>query len=321
MQNYLIQIQQGLFVIGTVRHDSRRIDNQLRGRSGRQGDVGCSKFFLSLDDNLIKFFTSEKSVNFLKNHLKGLDSLNHPLANRAIASAQKRIENQYYESRQHLLKFDNVVNEQRQLIYNKRDQILIAHPTKFTFLDTVDDVVELIISQIAPDGDSLDSEHLKQLVSKCKLIFNIDITDKLPNDFINSSVSINIIHSAVEESYLTKELQYGEDIMLEAIKYIQIATLDQAWREHIAALGIVKEAIQNRAYGQKDPLNEYKKEAFELFETMLDKFNYLFVQRVSHFAIVPDAPQNNDQMTNIRRNDLCPCKSGKKYKHCHGASS
>jgi preprotein translocase subunit SecA len=314
----------GLFVIGALRHDSRRIDNQLRGRSGRQGDPGVSKFFLSLDDNLIKLFASEKNIAFLRKRLDPEGgSINHPLANMAIATAQKRVENQYYESRQHLLKFDNVINEQRILVYQQRDSFLASddESAKNAFFEIAQDLLLSTIESFTDESECIIPEMQDQLLKKCRTTFGVPETKDLLVQNIKAQKLLEALISNIKAEYLSKEEKWGKDEINHSTKLIQISTLDQVWREHIAELAVVKEAIQNRAYAQKDPLNEYKSEAFNSFKTMLERFSALFVQRVCLLEM--DDAQKSDahqigQQKNVRRNQLCPCGSDKKYKHCHG---
>ncbi len=317
----------GLFVIGALRHDSRRIDNQLRGRSGRQGDPGVSQFFLSLDDSLIKLFASEKNIAFLRKHFdpKNGNVINHPVANIAIATAQKKIENQHYESRQHLLKFDNVVNEQRILVYQQRNSFLESEgeSAKTTFFEMTHDLALNTAQHFAEDSDFIPYEMKNQFLKKCKTLFAVDLSTDfaLPQEAVDQLV-LKLVN-LIKDKYQTKEEEFGKQEINQITKLIQISALDQVWREHLAELSVIKEAIQNRAYAQKDPLNEYKSEAFSSFKTMLERFSMLFVQRVCSIEVENTAQtkvQKKD-IPNIRRNQDCPCGSGKKYKHCHGAKS
>ncbi len=315
----------GLFVIGALRHDSRRIDNQLRGRSGRQGDPGVSKFFLSLDDNLIKLFASEKNIAFLRKRLNPEGgSINHPLANMAIATAQKRVENQYYESRQHLLKFDNVINEQRVLVYQQRDSFLESEAAKSAFFETSQDLICSTIENFTDEADCIIPETKDQLLKKCKTTFGIDMSKDYIEETIKAQKFSEALISAIKQEYLIKEEKWGQYEVHYSTKIVQISSLDQVWREHIAELAVIKEAIQNRAYAQKDPLNEYKSEAFHSFKTMLERFNTLFVQRVCLMEMEDSLNESlnitgqGKNLSTIRRNQPCPCGSSKKYKHCHG---
>lgn len=301
----------GLFVLGALRHESRRIDNQLKGRSGRQGDVGCSKFFVSLEDPLIKLFASEEKVAFLKKHLGIGDgkSAQHPLINMVISTAQKRIENQYYEARQHLLKFDEVIGEQRAIIYKQRDEILaeVSKETKASLLQLAQEILQPLSERIF--SDETDDKEKVKLVKKICFLTNQDCPDVTSSKHLLEDALKN-----VEQKYSSKEEEYGIEVMHQAVKYIKVVSLDQAWREHLHELAIIKEAIQNRAYAQKDPLNEYKAEAFASFEQMLSNFTRLFIQRACRVEI---STQSNE-LRAVRRNQSCPCGSGKKYKHCHG---
>ncbi|QEK39823.1 preprotein translocase subunit SecA [Candidatus Sneabacter namystus] len=324
-QKEKVQQAGGLLVIGTVRHESRRIDNQLRGRSGRQGDVGQSKFFLSLDDKLIRIFASEKSINFLKKQLsKEADQvIDHNMASYAIKTAQKRMENQHYEMRQHLLKFDDVINKQRTIIYEQRNKIM---ENNVLAIDTLAGIVQdalfgLLSTKITSTFLSEEDKNIAQIT--LETICGIKDSDALLKGCQNAKDIAEKAANKVCEIHKTREELYDAATLKAMVTYLRLSTLDNVWKEHLANLSVVKEAIQNRAYAQKDPLSEYKAEAFESFTKMIDKFNILFIQKLSFLEKMTqaqDTKQKEEQLTNnsTRRNQKCHCNSGKKYKHCHG---
>ena len=361
----------GLFVIGTERHESRRIDNQLRGRSGRQGDRGETKFFLSLEDDLMRIFAPEKLANVLRKlGLKGGEAIFHPMINRALAKAQYKVEVNNYEIRKNLLNFDNVMNEQRSLVYQKREEILEMQNIELTFKEISETAIDKIIYQFIPKDTLPEQWDIPGLNKELHGIFAFrsNIEDWL-KDNISPEEILKKIQNEVEDNYKFKLKSFGEEIMLESGKYILITTLDQVWKDHLYGLDHLRQGISLRAYAQKDPLHEYRKEAFSMFENMLENLYLLFVQRISNLQINLDhsnidsvsiqnkklqnisttredpafakyntgssitatlkpiqayvAPEDRDPSKpsswgKINRNEQCPCKSGKKYKHCHG---
>lgn len=277
----------GLFVIGTERHESRRIDNQLRGRSGRQGDQGDTKFFLSLEDDLMRIFAPEKLGNILRKlGLKGGEAIYHPMINKAIAKAQYKVEIHHYEIRKNLLKFDNVMNEQRSLVYKKREEILRIQNIQPTFKDMSQTVLERTIDQFVPKDTLPEQWDIPGLNKELHGIFSFrsNIEDWLKDNISPEEISKKV-QNEIEDNYKLKSETFGENIMLESGKYVLITTLDQVWKEHLHGLDHLRQGISLRAYGQKDPLQEYRKEAFTMFENMLENLCLLFVQRVSNIQI------------------------------------
>ena len=323
----------GLFVIGTERMESRRVDNQARGRSGRQGDEGNSIFFVSLEDDLMRIFGSESMNNILeKLGLKDGESIDHPWINKALERAQQKVEARNFDIRKTLLKFDNVLNDQRQVIFNQRKNIINSNSANKYSEDFLDEIInnllikkqsynlsnqdkELEIKLGSILGKSLNSEEIKEIFKLKDEDFSIKIKEIF---FHNRDEKIKII---------------GEDQSQELEKKILLQIIDQNWKNHIQYLEQLRQVIGLRSYGQRDPLIEYKKEAFSLFENLLDKLKYDFLSILSNMKIVENQnmrKDSNNQILNnpkidskfvgrkMKRNEPCFCGSGKKYKHCCG---
>ncbi|RTK92263.1 MAG: preprotein translocase subunit SecA [Rickettsiales bacterium] len=361
----------GLYVIGTERHESRRIDNQLRGRSGRQGDPGQTKFFLSLEDDLMRIFASDRIAGVLRTlGLKNGEAIHHPMISRSLEKAQQKVEAHYYENRKSVLKFDNVMNDQRKIIYDQRNEI-IASDEVTSFTENMIKILcsEIVQKHIAPN--SLREEWLvDDLSADVQRNFAINFTsEQILSIEGDEQVIENIIYEKVIALYQDKVTKYSQQVMNSATKYILLTTLDQVWKEHLHNLDYLRQGIQLRAFGQKDPLIEYKREAFSLFEKTLDHMRELYIYKICHLHIDLDhinkqsmalanrelqqmhtsrvdpafekynagsaitakarpfknyvEPEKRDitdpeTWGKISRNELCPCGSGKKYKHCHG---
>ena len=361
----------GLYVIGTERHESRRIDNQLRGRAGRQGDPGATKFFLSLEDDLMRIFASERISNILRTlGLKGGEAIQHPMISRSLEKAQQKVEGHNFEIRKNLLNFDNVMNDQRKVIYEQRNEI-ISSDEVYNFFTTMSEqlIHDKILAFIKPDSYREDWD-VTGLIHELYRVFALKIeqNEVTKEDVTEVEISAKVT-KMVEELYHSKEEAYTTKLMNDAVKYILLTTLDQVWKDHLHNLDYLKQGISLRAYGQKDPLNEYKREAFNLFEHMLANLKELFIQRVcflhidmghllnesmslEHKELQPMHQTREDpgfskynsgraiettmkaakafvpfeervatdpeSWGKISRNELCPCGSGKKYKHCHG---
>jgi len=364
----------GLFVMGTERHESRRIDNQLRGRSGRQGDPGATKFFLSLEDDLMRIFASERVSNILRSlGLKGGEAIHHPMISRSLEKAQQKVEAHNYEIRKNLLRYDDVMNDQRKLIYEQRSEIIAAKDVQDFFYKMVDELInDIVIAHIKPDSyrENWDLENLAKELRRV-LSLHFDYQELAKRDITEVDV-IKEVTQLAKGLYKFKIKIYGEETTQSATKYILLTTLDQVWKDHLHNLDHLRQGISLRAYGQKDPLNEYKREAFTLFEHMLDNLRELFIQRVCYLHIdtehlAPEAmslehkklqkmqetredpafanynsgvsvmtplkqaksyvdPKDRvitdpESWGKVSRNEPCPCGSGKKYKHCHGAGA
>ena len=320
----------GLFVLGTERMESRRVDNQARGRSGRQGDEGCSIFFVSLEDDLMRIFGSESMNNILeKLGLKDGESIDHPWINKALERAQQKVEARNFDIRKTLLKFDNVLNDQRQVIFGQRDEVIEEKKSN----KYADSFLEEIISD-------LKSKKSKYNSSPKSSDFHIQLRSLLGKSFEKDEID-NLIEtkdSEFENSIVKKFISkredrkkiLGSDQSLEIEKRIFLQLIDQNWKMHIQYLEQLRQVIGLRSYGQRDPLIEYKKEAFSLFENLLKKLKLDFITILLNVQVMESSKNENsdsNQKKNFRdlpknkigRNEPCPCNSGKKYKHCHGA--
>ncbi|MCL2673146.1 MAG: SEC-C metal-binding domain-containing protein, partial [Alphaproteobacteria bacterium] len=317
----------GLFVLGSERHESRRIDNQLRGRSGRQGDPGESKFFLSLQDDLMRIFGMEKLNPILKTlRIKTGEAITHRWVSGALAKAQAKVEAHHFEIRKNLLKFDNVMNEQRKIIYDLRKDMMTSADVSTNISEMRQIMVEELVAKYASSrmNEDWDLEGLSKELSRT---FNI----MLPLNDLTEDLA-GAIYKVVEEKFADKEARFTSEMMRMVEKSVVLQTLDQVWKEHLQSLDYMRHSIVLRAYGQKDPLNEYKKETFLAFKNMLDVFRQRAVQTLSFVEIMPGADISGDyddmggapmmlpgSVDKVGRNEKCPCGSGRKYKHCHGS--
>ncbi len=321
----------GLYVIGTERHESRRIDNQLRGRTGRQGDPGSSKFLLSLQDDLMRIFGSDRLETMLgKLGLEKGEAIVHPWINKAVEKAQGKVEAHNFEIRKQLLKFDDVMNDQRKVIFDQRKEIMRSDDISEMILDMRHEVIETIVFRSIPEQsyhDQWDSETLTTDV-KNYLGLTVPIIKWTKEDgIIEKEIILRLIE--LSNNFMAERaVKFGVDVFRQAEKTLLLQVLDQGWKEHLLMLDQMRQSIGLRAYAQKDPLNEYKKEAFELFENMLDKLRKTITSVLSYIEIEQDNIQpkehkNESQILQSRkkipRNSICPlCNSGKKYKHCCG---
>lgn len=314
----------GLCVIGTERHESRRIDDQLRGRSGRQGDPGLSKFFLSLEDDLMRIFGSDRMRNFLQRvGLKNNEAIHHPWINKALEKAQKKVEVRNYDVRKSLLKFDDVINNQRKVIFKQRNHILNNEINDL--VEVYSEVNEDIIEGIVQSGYYED--YVEDIAKEFHIRYGITLNLA---EFLNKQEALDYINDKIQEFFTEKEKYFNSqqttDLWNTIVKQVMIMTLDHLWREHLSVLESLRQSINLRAMGQKDPLNEFKREAFLMFESMLEKWRELTIHRLAHFKLLDNQeisnrlyPTKKDNFTKVSRNDKCPCHSGHKYKHCHGA--
>ena len=350
----------GLYVVGTERHESRRIDNQLRGRSGRQGDPGASKFFLSLQDDLMRIFGSERMDGILTRlGLEQGEAITHPWVNKALEKAQQKVEARNFEQRKHILKYDNVLNDQRKVVFEQRKEIMSADDVSDQIAQMREEVVEELVARHIPEkayAEQWDAVGLHQEVVKT---FGLDlpIVDWTKEEGIADEEVRDRIQKAVETRAAERTANFGPEITRYAEKAILLQTLDHDWREHIVNLDHLRQYVGLRGIGQRDPLIEYKSEAFELFEALLSKLRFDVVTQLMHVQISiqpppdlaqqqlpqmrashidpltgedemaqggidPNAPVDpNDPRTwgKVQRNAPCPCGSGRKFKHCHGA--
>lgn len=361
----------GLYVIGTERHESRRIDNQLRGRTGRQGDPGGSKFFLSLEDDLMRIFGSQRMDSMLqKLGLKEGEAIIHPWINKALEKAQQKVEARNFDIRKNLLKFDDVMNDQRKVIYEQRKELMNAQDVAQDVADMRHEVVEEMVSRHIPEKAYPEQWDVQGLHEEVLRIFNMNlpVPDWAKEEGIADPEIRHRILDAVDRKMAEKAANYGPEVMRMVEKSLLLQVLDQSWKDHLLTLDHLRQGIGLRAYGQRDPLNEYKREAFNLFEEMLgdlrEKITSLLahielrVDDVSSDDLAPQSPSNltegrddpafaqqhatdaaeaglvmqpqrtaavdpNDPATwtSLPRNAACPCGSGKKYKHCHGAAN
>jgi len=349
----------GLFVIGTARHESRRIDRQLRGRSGRQGDPGGSRFYLSLEDDLFRLFASEKLIDFMKKsggETEG-EPIEHSLLTKAIQKAQKRVEEYNFGIRKHLIEYDDVVNRQREVIYDRRLQALTGKELSEEVVDMVKAVARHVLTDAIADETESEEWNLEkaqlQLGEISGTRFNLS---KLPLEDYTPDEARDLISEKVLEYYYMKKEKIGSELSAELEKRAVLSSIDSMWREHLYGIDHLKSGISLRAYAQRDPLVEFKKEAFGLFEELLDRVDRLAVrqvlslwprdarvglpenQQISGSAMHPSSvlpvtgpaqagePQRRGGIPDtvvrdnpkVGRNDPCPCGSGKKYKKCCG---
>ena len=299
----------GLMVIGTERHESRRIDNQLRGRSGRQGDPGASKFFLSLEDDLMRIFGSERIDSMLqKLGLEEGEAIIHPWVNKALEKAQQKVEARNFEIRKNLLKFDDVMNDQRKVIYEQRKELMATEDVSEDITGMRHQVIEDLVARCIPekayaeqwDTDSLHEETLR--------VFGLDlpITDWAKEEGIADEEILERLSKAVEERMAAKTAAYGPEIMRDVEKSLLLQLLDQLWKDHLLSLDHLRQGIGLRAYAQKDPLNEYKREAFHLFDDMLNMLRERVTQVLAHveLEVAPDEAlfqQSPQQVTETRQ--------------------
>ena len=342
----------GLYILGTERHEARRIDRQLRGRAGRQGDPGTSKFFISLEDDLMRLFGSDRITNVMsKVGMEEGEAIQHPLITKSVERAQKKVEENNFAIRKRLLEYDNVMNQQREVIYARRKQALEGERLKGEIFDYLEDFIDTLVKKHYENGEieKLREELLQNLLVDFKI--EPDTWEKIGEDGVK-----NEILKAAKEFYDRKEEMLGSDLMARLEQYAVLNVIDNKWRDHLREMDDLKEGIGLRAYGQKDPLLEYKAEAYNLFINLLDElrnevvtFCFKFwpqapvevqsrrtapatrIQTIKDSAdnlglrtSQPEGSQPHVKAKPVRvepkvgRNDPCPCGSGKKYKNCHG---
>ncbi|WP_250229065.1 preprotein translocase subunit SecA [Anaeropeptidivorans aminofermentans] len=323
----------GLKIIGTERHESRRIDNQLRGRSGRQGDPGESRFYISLEDDLMRLFGSDKIKNMFSYAMEEDEPIEHNILSKAIENAQKKVEGNNFSVRKHLLDYDQVMNEQREIIYGERNRVLRGEDLKDHIMNMLKSVIERTVNKYTEGEDkshwdiNAANEQLLPIFKKPLIEAEIDDKEALIEKLYNEAVRI----------YEKKETEIGSEQMREVERVILLRVIDQKWTDHIDDIDQMRQGITLRAYAQRDPLLEYKFVSFDMFEEMsnniqLDTVRGLFNVRI---AVQPEREQvaketftNKDESAKsapkkratqkVGRNDPCPCGSGKKYKHCCG---
>ena len=315
----------GLFVVGTERHESRRIDNQLRGRTGRQGDMGASIFYLSLQDDLMRIFGSEK-IDFMlqKLGLKEGESIDHPWINKALEKAQQRVEGRNFDIRKTLLQFDDVMNDQRKVIFEQRLGVIKNQNIYNVVNDIFDEMIENLISEIRNYRDSADINSKKLIKTKTERLSGTKIDD---NDFDawlskSSSEQKEFLKNHFDQRRNARITTAGDEINKDVEKRIFLQNLDYEWRSHLQYLEQLRQVIGLRGYGQKNPLDEYKRESFNLFKDLLSKIKENLIMFLINIQVTKEdrLPQSQQPpvQEKISRNASCNCGSGKKYKNCHG---
>lgn len=360
----------GLYVLATERHESRRIDNQLRGRSGRQGDPGRSKFFLSLQDDLMRIFGSERMDGMLqKLGLKEDEAIIHPWINKALEKAQKKVEARNFDIRKNLLKYDDVSNDQRKVVFEQRIELMDGEGLSETIAEMREGVIEEIVTKNIPENAYAEQWNVAGLKAEVAEFLNLDlpVEDWVKEEGIAEDDIRERLTEAADAAAKERAERFGPDVMSYVERSVVLQTLDHLWREHIVNLDHLRSVVGFRGYAQRDPLQEYKSEAFELFQALLgnlrqavtaqlmrvelvrqaaeapppeapDMFGShidgttgeddfqggetaLLVRQESNAIVAPENRDPNNQATwgKVGRNEACPCGSGKKYKHCHGA--
>jgi preprotein translocase subunit SecA len=335
----------GLHILGTDRHESRRIDNQLRGRAGRQGDPGSSRFFVSLEDDLMRIFGSEKiSMIMQKLGMKEGESIQHPIITKSIEGAQKKVEAFHFEIRKHLLDYDNVMNQQRNVVYSLRKDIITGEATEQIITETIDNVLNNYVEVYVNATDKPDFEEFEKEIEQ-----SFDVEFKFSEDKKEMLKDIEKLKVQIEAKLDEKRDQFG-GYFAEVARFLYINILDAKWKENLLQMDYLRDSVGLRGYGQKDPLNEYKREAYNLFVEMMNKVNsdvvkFLFHVQVQEKSDVEEAQKREKvqtkeehrdifqedkqqdkkkpvtrDMPKVGRNDPCPCGSGLKYKKCCGVS-
>ena len=362
----------GLYIIGTERHESRRIDNQLRGRSGRQGDPGRSKFFLALTDDLMRIFGSDRMDSMLvRLGLKDGEAIVHPWINKALEKAQQKVENRNFDMRKNILKYDNVMNDQRKVVFEQRREMMGQDSLEEMITDMRHGVVDDIIAKYAPADAYPETWEIDEMAKAVQSELNITppLAEWAKEEGITDEILRERLEQASDEAYSARVEKNGAGLMRYVEKQILLQSLDQLWREHLVTLDHLRQVIGWRGMAQRDPLNEYKSEAFELFGELITQLRETTTAQINHVELAYEAPplqaQSFDSLTpspanfiealqppaaalppaaspvalqpqpergvaaardpnnpetwgKVGRNELCPCGSGKKYKHCHG---
>ena len=341
----------GLHIIGTERNESRRVDNQLRGRSGRQGDIGSTRFYLSLEDSLMKIFASEKTASMMKKlGMKEGEALEHSWLNKTIANAQKKVEGMHYDARKHLLEYDDVANDQRKVIYQLRDELMGTDDVKERYEIIRDSVIsDLFFEYISPKVLEEDWD-IEGLHSALILDYGADIPiQQRLNDGLDVDELLKIVLEGLALAHEAKENTIGSETMRVFEKAVMLRALDHHWKEHLSVMDHLRQSVNLRGYGQKNPVQEFKRESFSMFTLLLEVINIEMVKALCSVDVgqknnnpeeTPRAenPQSNSvaiqnkspvvqrsaatrrpvKPKKVGRNDPCPCGSGKKYKRCHG---
>ncbi|MGB7406605.1 MAG: SEC-C metal-binding domain-containing protein, partial [Pacificimonas sp.] len=351
----------GLFVLATERHESRRIDNQLRGRSGRQGDPGLSNFFLSLDDDLLRIFGQQNLLNrMMQSGLEDGEAIEHPWISKAIETAQKKVEARNYDQRKNLLQYDDVMNDQRKVIYDQREEVMDSGDVDDVVEEMRGETVQDIVNQFAPPGSYPEQWDMDGLKEEAARVFALDLPLQswVEEDAVDQEIFVERIEEELKAKQAEKTAHLGEGEWHRIEKSVMLQAIDTRWKEHLATLDALRGSIHLRAYAQKQPINEYKKEAFALFEYMLGSIREDVTRMLANARIAAPEEQRGerpmpsefvtthvDPLTGednsfphtkspgptqspapplppgtgrVSRNAACPCGSGRKYKHCHG---
>lgn len=338
----------GLHIVATERHESRRIDNQLRGRSGRQGDPGSTRFYLSMEDGLMRIFASERISGMMRKlGMEHGEAIEHPWVTRSIENAQRKVEGRNFDMRKQLLEYDDVANDQRKVIYEQRNELLDEGDIGETVAAIREDVMTGIVASHIPPQSLEEMWDIQGLEDQLKGELTLDLPiakwlaedDKLHEESLREKIM-----AEVEAAYSAKEEQVGADVLRQFEKAVMLQSLDSHWKEHLAAMDHLRQGIHLRGYAQKNPKQEYKKESFELFSDMLENLKYDVVTVLSKVRIqqesdveaveeqnrkTEEAPKQfthessgqaseENEVKRVGRNEVCPCGSGKKYKQCHG---
>src|SRR5438093_2149029 len=346
----------GLHIVGTERHEARRVDNQLRGRSGRQGDPGSSRFYLSLQDDLLRIFGSQRIQRIMDRlGMEEGEPIEHKLVTRAIATAQKRVENHNFEIRKHLLEYDDVMNKQREIVYGMRRQILDGANQTDTIAEWIEDLVPVTLDSFAGPAVHPEEWDLAGLNEALFQQFDVRIPASAYQEVTSRDGLNELVLDAVKSRYGDRERELGEELMRALERHEMLIVIDTQWKDHLLSIDHLKEGIGLRGYGQRDPLTEYKKEAFDLFQDMVERVKAIVVERLFKVQVVREAPMAMPTLTaradtqesrgempsvggeapraaplaapprpaprtatgvKVGRNDPCPCGSGKKYKKC-----
>jgi preprotein translocase subunit SecA len=358
----------GLFIIGTERHEARRIDNQLRGRAGRQGDPGVTQFFVSLEDELMRRFGGDRLKNMMDTlGLPEDQPIQNAIISRTIESAQSKIEGYNFDIRKHVLDYDDVMNKQREVVYKKRKEVLAAEDVKLEILQYIEEEIERNVSvhctgeeyQWDTDIISTELQGIFPFGNQDKKKLEQVRDDKSKNTVEKISLMMDFVMGKAKEAYIQKEKEIGESIFRNIEKAIVLQTIDTLWMNHLDEIDYLRQGIGLRGYGQRDPLIEYKREAFHMFSHLMENMRSTTVRTIFKVSMVSAVPANQIESQpeniqfqgaeenvsqfgavaeessangeapapqkpiinkdNIGRNDPCPCGSGKKYKHCHGA--
>lgn len=344
----------GLHIVGTERNESRRVDNQLRGRSGRQGDVGSTRFYLSLEDNLMRIFASEKMAAMMQRlGMEKGEAIEHKMVNRAIENAQKKVEGMNYDARKNLLEYDNVANDQRKVVYQLRDELMSVDDVQDRFISIRAGVISVLFSDYISAEITEENWDVEGLHNALKSDYSADLPLQ---QWLDDGIDIDELEAKIIQGLKQicddKEDMVGSEQMRAFEKAVMLQTLDHYWKEHLAAMDYLRQSVNLRGYAQKNPTQEYKRESFTMFETLLDTINVEIVKALSSVTINKDsAPSDIEQQNNqaaqtqhkvaqttntdktqpntaqqtyvrathkVGRNEPCPCGSGKKYKQCHG---